>query len=139
MSSTTIAIALVLLLFTQGCSGTTTISVPQYLQCPSSQFFDSTGLQCIDCDSSLCGCPNSLLSNVECSVDDQWKGNCQALACSADECSSNNQAASLDQKSCITCSSNNSLYESSSEYNTNLGECTCNNPIKGSSSGTKLL
>ena len=139
--STTIAIALVLLLFTQGCSGATAISVPKYLQCPSSQFFDSTGLQCIDCDSSsLCGCQNSLLSNVECTVDDQWKGNCQSLlACSADECSSNNQSTSLDQRSCITCSSNNSLYESSSEYDTNLNECTCNNPIKDSSSGTKLV
>ena len=132
-------VAVVVLLLLQQTSGTSTIPLPKNLQCSSSlECFDSTSLVCSeDCQD----CPSTFLqTNVECSIDQLLQGNCNELSCSS-ECSDNNRAVSLDQRTCTSCSSSGgttNLYESSS-YDIASSECTCNNPSKGPPTGTAII
>lgn len=127
-----------LLLLRQSSSEVATVHLPRS-GCPAPQVFDTSGLACVDCqegleplDAGVCGCPtNSLQADVECTTDSLWEGNCVGFACSS-ECSQSSQVPSLDKRACIPCSN-------SAEFDASTNQCTCNNPAKGSASGTPVL
>ena len=130
--------AVVVLLLLKQTLGASTIPLPKNLQCHSSlECFDSTSLVCSeDCHD----CPSSHLQiNVECSIDQLRQGNCDEFSCSS-ECYENNQAVSSDQRTCTRCSTSGgaaNLYDSSTFDNIS-SECTCNNPGKGSPTGSAV-
>ncbi|KAL7535263.1 hypothetical protein ACHAXR_010500 [Thalassiosira sp. AJA248-18] len=131
---------ILLLLFQQSQSEITSVPLPRNLQCPSSQIFDYAGLTCFPCEStSSCGCsPNSLQTNVDCSVESLWQGNCVDISCSPEECGLSDQVASLSKQSCVSCSTEQSIVSESSQYDATSNQCTCNNPAKGPSTGSPV-
>lgn len=117
------------------------ITIPRNLTCPALHSFDYAGLQCDECDlNNFCGCPStSLLVKAECPKDRLLQGKCDEMSCS-NQCNTKKMAVSRDQRRCIGCSNlfQNSTYESSA-FDSNLNECTCNNPKRGLSTRKSVV
>ncbi len=137
----------------------THIRVPKDLQCDPGQYFDHSGLICVQCGllshpihdkSSIyssnnrgagCECDeSSIQENEVCSLDEMRGGLCTDITCTP-KCNTLSKPTSLDSLACTTCNTTNLLDDNATNtiarYDETSGRCTCDNPLPVSTSGSK--